>query len=93
MTQPIQIDANKVYNSVEILEIVKQKNWIKSRKTLNFWIEQYQDFLKPTIQGKGNGKRYYIVGSNLINFLAKFEDGSLHEGRVRTIPVNAGNKK
>lgn len=43
----------------------------------DYKIKKYieMDMLKGNTIGKGNGKRYFIKGSALIQFIAKWEDG------------------
>lgn len=73
------IDSKKYYSLNEVIEN-NYLPWIKSIRTLVRWIEcdrLDRNVLNVNIIGEGNGKRYYIKGSNLIKFIVLFEDGSL----------------
>lgn len=75
------IDPEKYYN---VSDIWKHNffPWIKSISTIKKWIEldmQTNNHLQATkkLGLAPTGVRYYIKGKNIINFVAKFNDGSL----------------
>lgn len=73
-----QVDPKKYYNLTELLEYTP---WIKSLPTLAKWVDADMDadnILKAVKVGEGSGTRYHIKGENIINFLAKVDDGSLN---------------
>lgn len=77
----IDFDPNKIYT---ISDIVKNKYfpWLKSHTSIAKWINNdlnNRNILKATRVGTGTGVRYYIKGENILNFIAAFEDGTLHE--------------
>ncbi len=80
-----KIEPNKFYTPTEIAE-QKLFPWIEHEKTIRQFIAQDakdRDILKAVIK-KGateNGTRYFVRGANIIKLLAKFEDGSLFDGR------------
>lgn len=79
------IEPNKFYTPKEIAEL-KLFPWIEHEKTIRQFIAQDakgRDILKAIVK-KGatdNGTRYFIRGTHIIKLLAKFEDGSLFDGR------------
>ena len=77
------IDPTKYYNLSEILE-GNFFAWIHSLPTLVKWIERDREednILKANYSGEATGKRYFIKGENIIQFLAKWEDGNFSEER------------
>lgn len=70
------IDAKRFYSLGELAEnpIFKEKGTFSPKKLKGFVMRKK---LKANIFGVGNGRRYYVRGDWAIEFLAKFEDGSL----------------
>lgn len=69
------IDPNHWYSMQEIHR-QKLTPFIKSVYLLKTMAEK--KYLKATVYGTNVGKRYLVKGSNLIQFIAKFEAGDFH---------------
>jgi len=80
------IDPKKFYSLREMLPFVP---WIKSLSTLRRWVlsdRKTNNYLKAQIIGEGVGKRYLILGENIINYLAQADDQGLNQ-----IPKEGGD--
>ena len=72
MSKKVLFTANQIFDKKRIY-------WVKSYKTLLKYIsEDFKDVLKPTVIGKGKGKRYYIKEERLNDFIKKFEENKLN---------------
>lgn len=81
----MKIEPNKFYIPSEIAE-QELFPWVKDQGRIVEFIKSDIDDrnILKTIVKKGatpNGTRYFIQGANIIKLLAKFEDGSLFDGR------------
>ena len=72
------IHKNKYYSAKSILSN-EWLPWIKSLPTVTEWIQENAEYLKPIIRESksAGGKRYYIKGEYLIEFLKKIEKKGL----------------
>lgn len=70
------IDENHWYS---MQEIHKQRlaPFIRSVYLLRTMADK--KYLKATVYGTNVGKRYLVKGKNLIEFIAKWEDGTFHK--------------
>jgi hypothetical protein len=71
----MNIDANKWYSIQQIQKLKVMP--FKSRQLIRKYIELGK--LKGFIMGDVSGKRYMVMGKNLIIFLARFEAGDFHK--------------
>lgn len=75
-----RIYPNKYYSLNEILKD-NLFPWAQSLRTIKRFVEtdaKEKNILKAVRTGERSGTRYLIKGENIINYIANFEDGSLH---------------
>ena len=70
-----QIDNTRWYSVQEIFEL-RLLPMVGTPYKLKMFIKR--KLLKGNILGRGEGKRYYVKGSWIIEFLAKWESGDFH---------------
>lgn len=71
-----KIDSLKWYSLTEIAE-QRLMPWVKHHRSLVNLINEDKEgrnLLKVAIRGVGNGKRYYILGSNLRKYIEEVAD-------------------
>lgn len=76
-TKKTKIESEKWY---KLIDIVKMNifPWLKGIKCVRDWVNRDQkgkNKLKAMITGEGTQKRYFIKGSNILEFIKSCEDG------------------
>ena len=72
-----KVNPVKYYNIQEVMEFFP---WIHSLPMTARWVEtdrNTNNYLKAVINGRGTGKRYYILGENIIKYLAQADEQGL----------------
>jgi len=66
------IEQNRKNGFLKNVKMMKAKDF----RTIRTFIER--KMLKAMLRGEGRAKRYYVKGSDLIMFIAKWEAGDFH---------------
>lgn len=73
------IKPNETYTILDIVKSGFFLPYVKSYPGVRNMVlkdRASKNLLKASVYGQGQGRRYYILGKNIITFLANWEDGS-----------------